>query len=203
MWDTINIGRIMWGSFASCKVSMGSVGILFDPYLPWKWQAFLILSWLKIHHWWNSGNAKDMILITFYLNRICLNKYGAKTEMNEKLYINMSFQSLCTFLWRTPSPSIKAPRISIGRGNIMVEFFSAEIEFNVYEKPCWIDKDLKLTNLKITKLQGCWGLSNDVCGLFQCFCGFLLSLSCDHLWTVITLAFFVMGWESPTIIFLR
>merc|ERR1719317_1811622 len=35
------------------------------------------------------------------------------------------------FLWRTPSPSMKAPRISMGRGKMIVEFFSAEMEFRV------------------------------------------------------------------------
>merc|ERR1719352_62113 len=60
------------------------------------------------------------------------------TNVHDKRF-GFSFQSsaVSTFLFRTPSEPVKAPTSSMGRGKMMVEFFSAEIEFKVCRYLSW------------------------------------------------------------------
>ena len=80
-------------------------------------------------------------------------------------------------------PMSKAVLISMGSGNMIVEFFSAEMELRVCSK-CgwWMTVSVAHTlYLEVSELQRRGGLGDGVGSLLQCSAGLLLALRRDHL----------------------
>ena len=88
------------------------------------------------------------------------------------------------FTRRFLSPSLsKAELISMGSGNMIVEFFSAEMELRVCSKCGWW-MTVSVTHtlyLEVSELQRRGGLGDGVGSLLQRSAGLLLALRRDHL----------------------
>ena len=80
-------------------------------------------------------------------------------------------------------PMSKAELISMGSGNMIVEFFSAEMELRVCSKCGWW-MTVNVTHtlyLEVSELQRRGRLGDGVGSLLQCSAGLLLALRRDHL----------------------
>ena len=86
-------------------------------------------------------------------------------------------------LLRVSAWLLKALNISMGRGKMMVEFFSAEMLFSVWKAElspsAWSLSDWP--DLEISELESSWRLADGVRGLPQSPAGLLFSLSRHHL----------------------